>query len=397
MTDDRKQLELDALLEVSMAINANMPEESLYKILFFTCISNLNVQKMAIYVHDGDWDCKITHGTNIDFTEKDLSKKLRQVDATTFIDSFAKLDGFEEFDVVVPVQHKKKILALIFVAGLDKFVVERNPVITFIQTISNIVMVAIENKRLAREKLKQEAMDKELEIARIVQHRLFPKKLPNNEVLSVYTTYFPHQSVGGDYYDLIELNENETLLCMADVSGKGIPAAMMMSNFQASLRTLSRKTSDLEEIAHDLNFQIMSNTEGENFITCFCGVFNKETRMFRYINAGHNSPLLCMDGKIEELKSGTTILGALDKLPFINQGNIEIPKGALMLLYTDGLTETESPEGDEFGEERLEAFIRPRMSLPVEVLHIQLIDEIDGFRQHMDYRDDLTLMSCRFY
>ncbi len=395
---DRKQLELDSLLEVSKAINANMPEGALYKILYFTCISNLKVKKIAVYVHEGDvWECKVSHGGNADYKDVVLPRKLLSINEINFIDSFANLEGFEEFDVVVPVTHKKRVLSYVFVSGVEKFVVEGNPALSFIQTISNIVMVAIENKRLAREKLAQEAFKKELEIARNVQSHLFPRRLPDNGKVSIQSTYLPHRSVGGDYYDYVKMDDDHFLLSIADVSGKGIPAALLMSNFQASLRTLVRQTENLEEIVDELNYQLLSNANGESFITFFGCIVNTSTREMKYVNAGHNPPFLIQKGKPKLLKDGSTILGAFDKLPFINVGSETLEEGCLLVMYTDGLSETVNSSDVEFGEDRLEELIMKCSEKPLFELHDFVLEELDKFRGEIDYPDDLTLLSCRIY
>lgn len=396
--NDRKQLELDSLLEVSKAINANMPEDALYKILYFTCISNLSVKKIAVYVLESDqWECKISHGSNQDYKNVVLPKKLLTIDEINFIDGFANLEGFEEFDVIVPVMHKKRVLSYVLVSGVEKFVVEGNPALSFIQTMSNIVMVAIENKRMAREKLNQEAFKKELEIARNVQTHLFPRKLPNNGKVSVQSTYLPHRSVGGDYYDYVQVDEDHFLLSIADVSGKGIPAALLMSNFQASLRTLIRQTEDLREIVDELNYQLISNGNGESFITFFGCIINTKTKKVQFVNAGHNPPFLIQNGQLSELNDGCTVLGAFNKLPFINVGELTLEPNALLVLYTDGLSETVNNNDEEFGEDRLEKLIIKSIDLPLNELHDFILAELDTFRGDNDYRDDLTLLSCRIF
>ena len=119
--------------------------------------------------------------------------------------------------------------------GLEKDDYQNEDGIKFIQALSNIIIVAIENKKLVRKQLPQESFRKEFEIASDVQQFLFPDKLPNTDLLKIEASYFPHDMVGGDYYDYIPINKNQFLICVADVSGKGIPAALMMSNFQASL------------------------------------------------------------------------------------------------------------------------------------------------------------------
>src|SRR5690606_27643059 len=129
-------------------------------------------------------------------------------------------------------------------------------------------------------------------------------------------------------------------ICIADVSGKGIPASLLMSNFQASLRTLVRQTNDLKEITRELNFVIKENAKGERFITFFVAAFDIKNKTLRYINAGHNPPVLVWEDKsMQLLETGTTVLGAFDKLPFIEEEQLMIKAPLLLFSYTDGLTE----------------------------------------------------------
>ncbi len=117
--------------------------------------------------------------------------------------------------------------------------------LSFVQTISNIMIVAMQNRKMARQRLAEEAMRNEIKIAREVQTMLFPKTLPNDKDIVVHASYIPHSSIGGDYYDYVKIDEDQFLFCVADVSGKGVPASLLMSNFQAGLRTILRQTSDL--------------------------------------------------------------------------------------------------------------------------------------------------------
>ena len=270
-----KELELNALLEITQAINNNLSEESLYKIYNFTLRSNLNIQKLALFVLDDEWNCKASFGTEHQFHSVKLLPAFKTIQDITHLREFEHCE-FTEFDIVIPVTHKSNTLALVFVGGLDKD--EQGDVdedgIRFIQALSNIIIVAIENKKLARKQLSQEAFRKELEIASDVQQFLFPERLPNTPSLKMEASYLPHDRVGGDYYDYIPINNNQFLICVADVSGKGIPAALMMSNFQASLRTLVRLTPNLVDIVEALNYQVLENTKGEKFITFFAAIYD---------------------------------------------------------------------------------------------------------------------------
>jgi phosphoserine phosphatase RsbU/P len=394
-----KELELNALLEITQAINSNLPEESLYKIYNFTLRSNLNIKKLALFVLDDDWSCKTHFGTNCHFGQVRLLQEFKTVQKISHLRDFPDCE-FSEFDIIIPVAHKNNTLALVFVGGLDKLDMsyENEDGIKFIQALSNIIIVAIENKKLARKQLEQEALRKELEIASDVQQFLFPEKLPNTPYLKIEASYLPHDRVGGDYYDYIPINKNQFLICVADVSGKGIPAALMMSNFQASLRTLVRLTPNLIDIVEALNYQVLENTKGEKFITFFAAIYDIHLKTMVFVNSGHNPPILISrKNGIRLLEDGSTVLGAMHPLPFLNEGFITDLEDFLLFCYTDGVTETINEEGKEFGFDALMAYFSqdniPLKSL--KTIHQDIIVALDTFKGRNGYHDDITILSCR--
>ncbi len=238
-------------------------------------------------------------------------------------------------------------------------------------------------------------MRKELEIASDVQHFLFPDVLPYGPRLKIEASYLPHDRIGGDYYDYIPLNKNQFLICIADVSGKGIPAALLMSNFQASLRTLVRQTPNLREIVEELNFQVLENAKGEKFITFFAGIYDHTLKTLAYINSGHNPPALLRNNTLEWLKEGSTVLGAMHPLPFINEGFVTDLDDFILFCYTDGLTETTNETDEEFGEERLMKFFQQENTTDLKKIHADIIQALDKFKGGRKYHDDITLLSCK--
>jgi phosphoserine phosphatase RsbU/P len=394
---DRKDLELNALLEVTQSINANKTEEELYKIFNFTVRANLQVKKLALFVYDEIWNCKVSYGTSTTFLKAKLPETFRREIEVKKVALFNE-PAFAEFDIVIPVAHKTEVLALVFVGGLDTNHIASEDSIKFLQALSNITIVAIENKKMARKQLEQEAFRKELEIASDVQQFLFPDKLPNTERLHMEASYLPHDIVGGDYYDFIPINKNQFLICVADVSGKGIPAALLMSNFQASLRTLLRQTPNLREIVEALNFQVMESAKGEKFITFFGAIYDLELKTLVYINAGHNPPILVKaNGDQLLLEEGCIVLGALPELPFINEGFIMGLDDFLLFCYTDGLTETVSEAGDDFGQERLQLYFGNKENVVknLSTIHQDIIVALDTHKGRNAYHDDITILSCR--
>ena len=392
-----KELELNALLEITQAINNNLSEESLYKIYNFTLRSNLNIQKLALFVLDDDWNCKVSFGTKKHFNKANLLPAFKTIQDITHLKEFEACD-FTVFDLIIPVAHKGNTLALVFVGGLEKDDYHDDDGIKFIQALSNIIIVAIENKKLVRKQLQQESFRKELEIASDVQQFLFPDKLPNTDVLKVEASYLPHDMVGGDYYDYIPINKNQFLICVADVSGKGIPAALMMSNFQASLRTLLRQTPNLTDIVEALNFQVLENTKGEKFITFFAAIYDIRLKTMVYVNSGHNPPIL-LDKKngIRLLEEGSTVLGAMHPLPFLNEGFLTNLDDFLLFCFTDGLTETVNESEQEFGMERLMEYFQKEETYTRDLkdIHQDIIVALDNFKGRNSYHDDITILSCR--
>ncbi|MFO7257202.1 MAG: PP2C family protein-serine/threonine phosphatase [Bacteroidota bacterium] len=394
-----KELELNALLEVTEAINSNVPEESLYKIYNFTLRSNLSIRKLALFVLDEKWNCKVNFGTTTNFFAVELPDYFKTLNGISSLKPNENSE-FSEFDIVIPVAHKRNNLAIAFVGGIyaDESRYESEDALRFIQALSNIIIVAIENKKLARKQLEQEALRKELEIASDVQQFLFPERLPYTDRLKLEASYLPHDRIGGDYYDYVPINKNQFLICVADVSGKGIPAALMMSNFQASLRTLLRQTPNLTDIIEALNYQVLENAKGEKFITFFAAIYDLHLKTMVYVNAGHNPPFL-IDRKngLRFLEEGSTVLGALHPLPFINEGFITDLDDFLLFCYTDGLTETLNEAGAEYGQDSLVRYFQQKdvLDRDLKTIHQDLIVALDCFKGRNSYHDDITMLSCR--
>jgi phosphoserine phosphatase RsbU/P len=393
----KKELELKALLEITQAINENKPASVLLDIFKFTCLVHLNIKSLLLYmVNEEQYEKKISHGL------KNKVPEFILVDKVVYSRNSGELNievgpgfSFTELESYLPVYHKDNMLAILFLRKKDEM---EELDLDFTQALANILVVALENKRFAKRQLEQERLKREVEIASNVQRMLFPAELPNTSKLSAKVTYFPHSTVGGDYYDLIHKSEDEVFFCIADVSGKGMPAALLMSNFQAALRTLLRSTSDLKMVVEQLNYTIYDNTKGERFITFFLGYYNYKNRELLFVNAGHNPPVLCWEGekRSELLGAGTTILGAFEVLPFLEIGKRSYLKGFTIHLYTDGLTESMNAQEEEYGDDRFLQFVKSRLYIAPNLFHDLFFKELKEFSAGGEQRDDITLLSLRF-
>lgn len=398
----QQKMELETLLQITQSINNNVSESDLYTMLKFSLRGSFKVKKCAVFVFDEIWECKTIFGNKLVFSADKLDLEiLNNITKLTFIkDINTKDEVYQEYDVVLPIKHKDMILAYLFLT-FDMNIPQEDEQIYFIKTLANIVIVAIENKKLIRQQLKQASKQaanlKEMEIAKQVQALLFPKKLPYSEKLQAKATYIPHALIGGDYYDFIPLQENNFILCIADVSGKGVPAALLMSNFQASLRTLVRQTQNLTQIIEDLNHQIYLNAEGGHFITFFIALYDEKNKTLKYVNAGHNPSFLFNfdTNEVQLLESGTTILGVFSPLPFVEEGIITNIKNFYLFNYTDGVTETINETDEQLGGEKLLDIVKSYQNNDLNEIHDNLIIHINQFKQKQEYVDDITIFSCR--
>ena len=353
---DRLQLskiKLNALLDITLSINANAPVEELLAKYDRVLRYYLDIGKMLIFKRSNVWECILNDGFSKDMEAIDVESELQNITEITF-DS-TKI-GIEGVDIIIPVFNNGLPIAYVFLGDFDEDRKGMSPVLkhlNYIQTISNIIIVAIENIRLFKESLRQESLKKELELAARVQKMLIPAnyQMPKNPKLIVTGFYYPHYEVGGDCYDCVKLSETQTGFCIADVSGKGISAAILMSNFQASLRALFTCEIKLETLIEKLNSIVNANVAGENFITFFVARYNHVTGTLEYINAAHNPPVLynTVTGNILYLHSNCVGIGMLDEIPIINKLELKISANTKIVCYTDGLSELKGNDGNDIG------------------------------------------------
>jgi len=391
-----KKLQLYWLLQITKAINYNLPAEELFRIYEQVMRDQLKVRRLVFFVKEKKWSKILSYGVPDDFLSGDPDSRFGELNELQF-NNVHMPSWVQGFDSIIPVFHDGHALAYAFIGDLQHDEVEHlKEILPFIHTVTNIIVVAIENKRLTRESILQAQMQRELELAAEMQAMLFPDVLPENGDFDLAATSIPHQQVGGDYYDYVKLNEDEYLVCLADVSGKGVSAALLMSNFQANLQARAAHFGSLGELAEDLNRLVNRTAKGERFITAFLGIINIRTLRLSFVNAGHNPPLLHHEGRFTFLETGTTGLGMFPELPFIHQDSIDVPPGAVLLCYTDGIVEQENEEGEPYGVNGLMRFLESSRFSEMKSLNEKLLDDFENFRSTAQPLDDVTLLSFRF-
>ncbi|WP_116125220.1 PP2C family protein-serine/threonine phosphatase [Lewinella sp. IMCC34183] len=396
-----RQLQVRRLLQMTQAINNNVSAEDLFQMYQAFLRQELGVNEMALFVRHSEDDeaWRLAASLGLEDVElpagRDYGTELQHLKRMVTLHE-PDHPLFSHFEHVVPVLHKERPIAYVLIGGFtdEEDMYERVQIIT---TISNVIAVAIENKRLFRRQLEQERLEADLDLGAKVQGMLIPKDLPANDFYELSAIYRPKLGVGGDYFDFREFVDGKLVFCIGDFTGKGVSAALLMANFQANFHTLIRKRTDLRDFVAEINESVYRITDGERFVTFFVAEYDRAEHQLRYINAGHPPAVLVSDNRFQLLDKGTTVLGSIDVLPALEMGVVDLPPQALIITYTDGLTDLQSAAGETFEEEILYEFARRQFSRSAKSFNDNLQAKLEDFRQDNAYPDDLTILTCRIF
>ena len=269
------------------------------------------------------------------------------------------------------------------VYGVMNFLYERSKARLERRNVELQRMVQVGTARL-------EIQDEELRRAREIQESLLPKVIPQLPGFEVASAWQPARAVGGDYFDVLKLGENQLAICIADVSGKGVPAALLMANVQASLRASVRDLDSPARVCSIINGMLCESIAADRFVTFFCGVLDADARTFRYCNAGHPYPLLVSSGAVRTLDQGGGVLGVFPAWTY-QDSSVDLSSGDRMLLFTDGITEAEGPDGEEFGMDKVAAFAKAHAANSAARMNQQLLAQVTEFCG-AQFQDDATLL-----
>jgi len=390
-----KQLQIKSLLAITQAINDNVSANGLYGMYKTFLTWDMGVNRMALFIKgDEEWTCATHQNVSDQIFTEDIATIFTQYDR---MHTVQKNDhhSLREFDIVIPVYHKKMPIAYALIDGIKASEDAYNK-IEFITTYTNIIAVALENKRLFKRQVEQETLRREMDLASKVQRMLIPEELPQGARYELDAIYKPHLNIGGDYFDIVRYDENRIVLCIADISGKGIAAALLMANFQANLQSLIYQYRDLQTFLIAINQAVFRITKGDKFITLFIGELDLKSRKFSYINAGHFPPFLKCHNNISRLDQGCTIIGAFDNIQKVDMGECDLQGEGLILMFTDGLTDLKNNEGKFFEEEYLAHAIATYKGHSAKEFNQLLLTQLEQFKGEMDYPDDIAVLTCRF-
>lgn len=261
-----------------------------------------------------------------------------------------------------------------------------------LRAISDHVALALENAQLHRELLHKQRMERDLALARSIQLGLLPESPPQLEGFDIAVSHRPSLEVGGDYYDFIRLAPDTTLTVVADVEGKGVGSAMVMANLQATLHALLAHLHSLERLVESLNDMILTDTRGQKYMTMFVGLLDQPHRTLHYVNAGHVPPAVVRaNGGIEYLREGGMVVGLFPSVHF-DRGHVRLEPGDIVVACTDGITEANNPQEEEFGQERLVDLVARERALPASEIVQTVLTEVDRFSRGGTHEDDRVIL-----
>jgi sigma-B regulation protein RsbU (phosphoserine phosphatase) len=407
--------QMTSLFEMSKEFNTNFTDtEKIIKLLSYTLLGNYGIQDLIIFTKFNSEHFNILNKKNIPELNNIDLHILEEIKSPLIIEHESKnkfLDFLKKnnFKLLIPILNKSNDVESVVCLGdrMNKMPYAKND-IAFLSSLVNISAISLDNTMLFNEYLEKQKMENEINLAKDIQELLLPQSIPNIEGYEIAGKNKPALDVGGDYFDIIKIDEHRTALIIADVSGKGLPASLLMSNIQSAIHSFfklnGQNSFDIAEITGKLNSLIYENTSSEKFITFFWGIINNIDNTFLYSNAGHNPPLLFRKSLLNKesaknqkeklfttLNEGGLMLGIIDNFQY-ESGKINLEKDDSIILYTDGITEAQNPDDDEFGEDKLKEIIKNNINVSGKEIIDIILKEIDVFAGSNRQYDDETLI-----
>ncbi len=404
---DEKIHQLNTLFDLSQEFNSSIDRNRLVKLLSFALMGQMLVSKHLFLLKrnrpgdaeaQGDFQIVSAQGIDLNVCDPETMDRLSCLEQEVQLHRDECPPQWEALcdqglALLLPIKHQGEINAVLCLGAKMTGTRYSKEDFDLLYALGNLAFVAIQNTYLVEEQIERERLEEEMRLARDIQERLLPRSVPNMADLQVAALALPSRHVGGDYYDLVLQSGGSLLTAIADVTGKGVPASLLMANLQACLHTMVPMDLTLEELLHHMNRVICNNTSYDKFITVFAGLYHPGSRRFQYVNAGHNPPMLLRpSGELELLEEGGLLLGVMKDATY-ERGQAVLEPGDVLAIFTDGVTEAMSPDEEEFGEERLEQVIRANREKSAQEILNAIRKAITQFTANpSQLSDDLTLI-----
>lgn len=264
--------------------------------------------------------------------------------------------------------------------------------LNILTTLASVASIRVENATLLEERFQRERMERELELATEIQQRFQPSAPPILDGYQFQGISFSCYEIGGDYYDFIDRDDGRMLIALGDVSGKGTAAALLMSSLHAAIHAQAAANSSIAEMVTSVNHYLSENTPANRFVTLFATELDPSSGALKYINAGHNPPLIGRaDGTVSQLASGGFPLGIIESAEF-EVGETQLERGEVLVVYSDGVTEAVNPEDEEFGLDRLSDVVRKNLHASAAGIRDKVESALSAFTRTAPANDDITLV-----
>ncbi len=397
--------ELESLYDIGLSVASTLDLDELSEEILVRTISLLNARRAALYLRKGDRFALHRSFGDVrgEFFEEEIGAVAFDQMRTSHQPIRMEEGGACIFPgcstlLALPFGTANELVGILAVADKEQ---RDGGVGTFddhdvrlLSQFATQAAIALENARLHRAALEKQAMERELEVAATIQRDILPRSIPRIEGLAIDVLARPARQVGGDYYTFIQRDDTFSL-CVGDVAGKSVPAAILVSALHAAMQLLFDEGRDLGEIATELNRHIHHWSSDTKFITLILATIEREGGLIRFVNAGHNPGyLVSPDGALEELKSHGLPIGLMENSRYSAQTRTLRP-GTLIVLYSDGITEADDESGNEYGNERLEAVLRAHASGSVAEIRRAIEADLESFVGNAAQRDDQTLVLVR--
>lgn len=377
---------LSTLFEIGRDFSTFINRDQIIKTLTLNLMGQLTVSRFAVFTIDSEDNYyEIINRFPTKFDDEFLKSICKSEIAVKLYDN-------SEISIVAPMKVKGDRKGLMLIGKkLGKSEFSDNDIL-FIEALGNTAIAALENERLFREEIEKKKLESELSIALEIQRNLLPKNSPKLKNFDVFGISIPSRHVGGDYFDYIKITDNKYLLAIADVSGKGIPASLIMANMQAALHLLTKSEFTLIELIQKTNYLIYNNTSADKFVTGFFCLIDDDKLTIEYLNAGHNPPYLIKGDEVDMLKEGGLILGFMEKPPAYKSKTITMEDDQILVCFTDGVNEARNKIEEEYGDERLIKISQFSQNYPSEKIAQSIIKDLSIFVDDNVQYDDITLL-----
>jgi len=396
---------MQALIRAGLELSENRPLNELFPVILDLSIQAVNAQRGVLMILDGDHLVPRAHkgdGFRISTAVRDKVLKDRSsilVRDAQLDDAFKGRMSIVEQKVhtmmAAPLQNKDRIIGLIYLDSpfiLREFTKDDLNLLT---VMANIAAARIENARLAEVEQAERIMARDLSQAGEIQSGMLPDKAPDVRGADLAGFNMACRTVGGDYYDFFKYPDGRVALALGDVSGKGMPASLIMMQLHARVQVLAEDPGNLAQFMTRINKATCAKCPSNRFITFFFSVLNAATGDLAYANAGHNPPILVRaNGDAEMLEGGGPVLGILSIAPYAEM-HAHLERGDMIAIYSDGVTEANNVAYDEFEEERLVEVLKANRNEPAEVIVQAVIKAVTEFSAGAPQADDITLLIAK--